>query len=156
MSSKIILPNEFLSLAEDELLNGRSVKLLADGASMYPFIHGGEDISEIEPIASASPLLLWHVYMFKHNGKYVIHRYVGKKEGNFIMEGDSNLNIREIVERRNVIGHLRYIHKNNGKTIDCSDKSWINRGKIWGKLKPGRKYLLALVRRLYKYKLISR
>ena len=155
MSEKIILPNSFLSIAEEELNQGRSVRILADGKSMFPFIHGGKDVSEIEPLQPGEPLKLWHGYMFLHNGRYVIHRYVGEKEGQIIMSGDGNLRIVETVSRKDVIGHLKSVHTKNGKVIDCTSPSWTRRGRTWHKMRPVRRYLLAAVRRLYKYGIIN-
>lgn len=154
MQSKIILPNEFLQIAEEDLKNGKNVKILADGASMYPFIHGGMDIAEVEPISPETSLCLWHVYMFKHHGNYKIHRLIGKERDKLIMAGDGNNKLCELVNREDVIGRLKIIHRLKGKTVDCSESGWLNKAKAWHKLRPFRKYLLAIVRRLYRFGII--
>ena len=152
---KKIMPNEFLSLAEENLRNGKSVRILADGASMNPFIKGGKDISEIIPYPPDKELNLWEAYMFRHNGKYIIHRYIGKKEDKLIMMGDGNIALTEEIGREDVIGLLLKIHRPNGKIIEATGNKWIRKGRFWNKFLPLRRYLLAVYRRLLKYKIIQ-
>ena len=154
MNEKLILPNEFLSIAEEELREGKSVKILADGASMYPFIKGGKDYAEVVPMPSDMEPKLWQAYLFKYNGKYVIHRFVAKEGDIYRMLGDGNLKIEERVKRRDIIGILNRIHKANGETVDTTTKKWQRKGKIWNRMLPFRRYLLAIIRRMYRYGII--
>ena len=150
MPDKIILPNEFLAIAEEELLQGKSVKVLADGESMYPFIKGARDTAEIEPLPSETPLETWRVYMFRHKGRYIIHRFIGTRNGSLVMMGDGNLIQKEIVSREDVIGVLSRIHKKNGGIKDCSSTKWLLTGNLWAVLSPVRRYILGILRRLNK------
>ena len=154
MSEKLILPNEFLAVAEEELKNGKSVKILADGTSMFPFIHGGKDFTEIVPLNEKEGLVRWNAYFFNYNGKYIIHRFIEEDGDKLVMMGDGNIAIQERVDRNNVIGTLKYIHSFKGSTIDCTTTKWRRTGKIWHKLKPTRRYLLALIRRMERYGII--
>ena len=154
MPHKLILPNEFLSVAEEELEEGRSVRLLADGASMNPFIHGGKDYAEIAPLDADADLELWQVYLFKYNGQYIIHRFIGKDGEIFRMLGDGNLWIEERVMREDVIGVLHKIHRPDGKSVVCTSEKWKRKGKLWNQLLPLRRYLLGVWRRLYRYGII--
>ena len=147
---KIILPNEFLVLAEEELKSGKSVTILADGASMDPFIKGGKDHSIVVPWPENSEMELWKAYMFRHNGKYIIHRYIGNKGDKLIMMGDGNLELTEEVSRGDIIGLLKNIKRHDGKIIDATNKRWMRKGRIWNRLLPFRRYLLAFYRRLLK------
>ena len=155
MQGKIILPNEFLSVAEEELKEGRGVKLLADGCSMFPFIRGGQDFAEIIPLPDDKKLERWMVYLFKYRGRYTIHRLIGKEGDVLIMAGDGNINIEEKILREDIIGVLGRIHKSGGKLVDTQSKYWKIKGKIWHRLFPLRKYLLAIFRRLYRYGIIK-
>ena len=147
---KLTLPNQFLEIAEESLREGKSVNILADGKSMFPFIRGGKDVSEIIPLSAEEPLKLWHGYMFRHNGSYVIHRLVGREGDKYAMLGDGNLKIKEIVAREDVIGILSKIIKPSGKSVNCLSSGWLLRGRIWYALRLFRRYLLAIARRLYK------
>ena len=154
MSEKLILPNEFLAVAEEELKAGKCVKILADGASMHPFIRGAEDYAEVEPLKNDEDLKLWEAYLFKYDGKYIIHRFIGKQGDLYRFLGDGNLKFEERAKRENVIGRLKKIHKPNGKVVDATSEKWIRRGKTWYKLLPLRRYLLAALRRGYRYGII--
>lgn len=154
MKDTLVLPNEFLSIAEEELREGRSVRILADGASMHPFIIGGRDYAEVMPLPENEELKLWNVYLFKYNGKYMIHRFIGMKGDIYEMFGDGNLKLGEKVKREDIIGILHKIHKPQGKTIDCTTEKWRRNGKNWNQLLPLRRYLLAAFRRLRRYGII--
>ena len=154
MNDKIILPNEFLSVAEEELNQGRSVRILADGASMFPFIHGAKDYAELAPLPSGEELKLWEVYLFKYKGRFVIHRYIGKVGDIYRFLGDGNLQIEEIGNRGDVIGRLQKIHKPGGRVVDCTSEKWLRKGKTWNRLLPIRRYLLGALRRFYRYGII--
>lgn len=151
MSGKIILPNSYLELAEEELKKGKSVRILADGASMYPFIKGGKDTVEIAPVLPNEKIKEGEVYFFKTSHRYVIHRLVKQKNDNLTMMGDGNRGIVEYVKRSDVSGKLIRIYCENGKTKDCSTWIWRYKGKVWHLLLPLRRYLLAAHRRLSNY-----
>lgn len=151
MPEKLILPNEFLKIAEEELKEGRSVRILADGKSMYPFIHGGQDIAEIEPLGKEEELVKWRAYFFRWKGNYIIHRFLGEENGEYIMLGDGNLKYEERPRREDIIGVLNRLHRQDGSVIDCAAPRWKRNGKIWNKLLPLRRYLLALARRMSRY-----
>ena len=154
MNEKLIVPNEFLSIAEEELKQGKSVRILADGTSMNPFILGGRDYAEITPLKEKEVLILWNVYLFKYNGKYIIHRYIGKDGEIYRMRGDGNLKFEERIERSDVIGLLNRIYQPSGKYIETNTSKWRRTGKNWNKLLPIRRYLLAAFRRLRRYGII--
>lgn len=155
MPEKLILPNKFLAIAEDELRAGHSVKLKADGMSMYPFIRGARDTVKISPLKLSEKPRLWHAYLCRWKDKYIIHRLVGEENGEFIFSGDGNFGQTEIVTSENIIGILSRIYRNNGKEIFCDSLSWSRKGKIWHKLLPVRRYLLGVHRRLVKYGIIK-
>ena len=154
MQEKIILPNSFISIAEEELKAGKSIKLLADGASMYPFIRGGKDIVEIHPINGNEPLQKGEIYLFNNKGRYNIHRLIGEDNGKFVMMGDGNRGVVEKVGKNDVIGIVRRIHRDGGTVIDCSSSLWKAKSRIWVVMRPVRRYLLAAIRRLYRYGII--
>lgn len=148
MPEKIILPNSYLELAEEELRLGKSVKLLADGLSMYPFIRGGKDVTEIFPMSEDEELDSGRVYMFKHKGKYIIHRFIEKRGDEYVMMGDGNRGNPEKVKRKDVVGVLKFIHRSDGRIIDCTSPQWITKGKVWVRMRPLRRYLLSACHRL--------
>lgn len=145
---KIVVPNNFLSLAEEELRAGRTVRLHIDGQSMYPFIRGGVDEVEVVPCPSEGNLPAWCCPFYQWEGRYMIHRYVGTEDGDCIMLGDGNLVRKERVRREDVVGILSRIYRPDGSVQDCNDPRWLRRGELWYRLRPLRRILIPAFRLL--------
>lgn len=143
---KIVVPNNFLSLAEEELRAGRTVRLHIDGQSMYPFIRGGVDEVEVVPCPAEGDLPAWCCPFYRWEGRYMIHRYVGTEDGDCIMLGDGNLVRKERVRREDVVGMLSRIYRPDGSVQDCSDPRWLRRGELWYRLRPLRRILIPAFR----------
>lgn len=145
---KLIVPNSFLSMAEEELRAGRSVRLYIDGTSMYPFIRGGVDEVEVVPCPPEGDLPAWCCPFYCWEGRYMIHRYIGTEGGNCVMLGDGNLARREKVRREDIIGLLSRIYRPDGSVQDCSDPKWLRKAKLWYRLRPFRRILIPAFRLL--------
>ena len=61
---KKVVPNIFLQEAARLLKDGKPVRLLIDGQSMFPFIRGGKDQVEIVPYDGVSFLPVWSAVFF--------------------------------------------------------------------------------------------
>lgn len=146
---KIVISNDFLSLAEEELRAGRSVRLHIDGQSMYPFIRGGADEVEIVPCAAEGELPRWCCPFYRWEGRYMIHRYLGVENGECVMLGDGNLARLERVARGEIIGILSRIYRPDGSVQDCSDPRWLRKAALWYRLRPLRRILIPLFRLLH-------
>lgn len=144
---KKVVPNIFLQEAAEILKSGQPVRLHIDGQSMYPFIRGGKDEVEIVPYDGVSALPLWCAAFYCWEGKYMIHRYIGTKEGKLLMMGDGNLVRIEAVEPTAVYGILSTIYHPDGSAQDCNEKAWLSRGKWWYRLRGIRRFLIPLLRR---------
>ncbi|ULT28290.1 S24/S26 family peptidase [Sphingobacterium sp. E70] len=57
--------------------DGKEVRIRIKGGSMRPFIHDGDSV--ILQTYYGEPLQLGSNVLAKHEGKYVFHRYVGKR-----------------------------------------------------------------------------
>lgn len=154
MPEPLILPNGFLAIAEENLRAGQSVRLRADGSSMYPFIRGADDSVEILPLKPYEEPQRWYAYLCRWNDKYIIHRLIGKQDDEYIFSGDGNTGSRERVGRHEIIGILSHIHRDNGKDIGCLSPGWARKGKVWHTFMPVRRYLLGIHRRLVRYGII--
>ena len=102
-----MVSNNFFNEAAKALKQGQTVKLLIGGHSMYPFIRGGIDLVEVVPFSFEEELPAWCCPFYQWNGKYLIHRYIGKKGNEYMMLGDGNLARIERVKREDIIGILR-------------------------------------------------
>lgn len=84
------------------------------GDSMYPFIKP-RDLLVIEKINS--PLKKYDVPLYKRDtGKYVLHRIVKIKNGEYYICGDNRAHLERGIEDRHIIGLLTEIVR-DGKTI---------------------------------------
>lgn len=143
---KINVPNSFLSLAEEELRAGHGVRLKIDGASMYPFIRGGEDEVEIVPFPLDEKLPEWSCLFFQWGGHYMVHRYIGTEDGECILMGDGNIVRKERVPRDRIIGILCRIYRPDGSIQDCSDRRWLQKARLWYLIRPLRRVLIPAFR----------
>ena len=145
---KITLPNDFLAEAARALAEGQKVKIHITGESMYPFIRSGKDIVEIVPCPPSGELPAWCCPFYRWEGRYMVHRYIGREGDDCLMLGDGNLARIERVKRNEVIGLLRYIYRPDGSVQDCTDARWLRRGAWWYRLRPLRRWLLPVMKRL--------
>ena len=142
---KIVVPNDFLSVAAEELRAGRSVRLHIDGQSMYPFLRGGADEVEVVPCPPGE-LPAWCCPFYCWEGKYMIHRYIGMEDGECVMLGDGNLVRRERVPRGEILGLLSRIWHPDGSVQDCSDPRWLRKARLWYRLRALRRFLIPAFR----------
>lgn len=145
---KLVIGNEFLAEAAEALRQGKTVKVRIDGESMYPFIRGGKDLVELVPCDAEGELPAWCCPFYCWEGHYMVHRYIGREGDCCLMLGDGNLARVERVRRSEVIGLLRYIYRPDGRVQDCLDAKWLRKGALWYKLRPLRRFLLPLMKRL--------
>lgn len=143
---KVILSNEFLSEAAEQLRKGISVRLRVDGQSMYPFIHGGQDEVDLIPYDGVTPPEPWCCPFYKWHGQYMIHRFIGVKDNKWRMLGDGNLCRVEEVPQSEIIGILRTIYYSDGTVLDCRNQKWLWKAAWWYRLRKFRRYLLRLCR----------
>lgn len=146
---KLVVPNSFLSEAAEALRQGRAVKLHIDGQSMYPFIRGGIDLVEVVPCPPEGELPAWCCPFYQWEGKYMIHRYIGRDGDECLMLGDGNVARIERVKREDIIGLLQTIYRPDGTTLDCRDERWLKKAQWWYRLRPLRRWLLPVFKMLH-------
>lgn len=136
---KRVVPNKVL-LEEAGLLleEGREVSFTPLGNSMLPFIRGGKDSVRLckKPSVEVGDIVLARL-----PGRYVLHRVVGMEGERLTLMGDGNLMGTETCSRADVMGTVTAILK--GKRTVLPGK-----GKFWRALKPVRRYILAIYRRI--------
>ena len=145
---KLVVGNGFLAEAAEALRQGKTVKARIDGGSMYPFIRGGKDVVELVPCDADSELPAWCCPFYYWEGHYMVHRYIGREGDYCLMLGDGNLARIERVKRSEIIGLLRYIYLPDGSVQDCQDAKWLRKGALWYRLRPVRRFLLPVMKRL--------
>lgn len=146
MSGGLIIPNAiFFSAVADRLAEGKSVIIPVKGYSMDPFIRNGRDSVELVPVNSfgVGDIVLARLA----NGDYVLHRVVSIKEEEVLLMGDGNIKGKEHTLKSRVVGVAKRIIQGD-RSVDCGSASYLRKVKIWGKLLPVRRYILAVYRRL--------
>ena len=145
---------------ENEVLIAELARLLAEekevqftpsGNSMRPFIEGDEDSVVLAPMVRKprrGDIVLAHATAANGRKVYVLHRIVAIKQYGdstvYVLQGDGNLSGFERCSSDDIIGRVIRVLTKDGQ------RKWQTRGIIWCRLRPIRKYLLKIYRRLFR------
>lgn len=143
---RITVPNEVLLPEVSRLLQeGETVTLRAKGNSMLPFITGGRDSVVLR---KATALQEGDIVLARtDNGTYVLHRILSLSGNRLTLMGDGNLCGTEQCTRDAVAGRAIHIIR-KGKTTDCALPWEKRKARLWRALRPVRRYLLAIYKRI--------
>lgn len=145
--TRVISNEDYFAEVQRILAEGKEVRIRIKGNSMRPFIKDGDTV--LLRAHQGEPLVLGCNILAKDNNKFVFHRYVGKKNVQYILAGDGNLVLREYVRATDIIA-IAYMHYPLGK-----DKGF-NIDRPWARLRGLGWYHIRLIRRiLTKLKLIN-
>ena len=126
--------------------DGVSVTLPVDGHSMLPFIIGGREsviLKKPEACSVGDVVLAW-----VNDCRYVVHRIIRIEGDNVTLMGDGNIVGKEyctIADIKAIVTHVVGAD-NNPHDIYVPWRRWA--AKLWWYLRPVRRYLLFLYRRL--------
>ncbi|MBP5217977.1 MAG: S24/S26 family peptidase [Bacteroidales bacterium] len=138
---KRVISNDILFAAVKDLVDeGRSVTIRPKGDSMLPFIRSDRDSVTLERVTGR--LSVGDIVLFRYNGKYVLHRIYSIREDGITLMGDGNLSGQEHCSESDVIGIVTAITKESGRKVKPG------RARLWMALKPLRRWLLAIYRRI--------
>jgi hypothetical protein len=141
-----VLPNNEIIRDLIKLVNeGQRVTLPVKGNSMLPFIIGGKESVELvkpDRVDVDDVVLAWI-----NNSRYVVHRVI-KIDGDQIqLMGDGNLTDDEYCQLSDVKAYAEYVIGENGKKRYLYTTSRIRFSRLWQKLLPVRRWILAIYRR---------
>ena len=142
------LPNRiFFAQAEEQIRQGNNVLIRPEGNSMVPMLRGGSDVVELAPVKPEN-IKRGTVVFYNYRGNYMIHRImkVGK-DGLCDILGDGNIR-PEMVPSADIIAVMRSIRHADGRTIGCDSPGWKFRSWLWMTLRPVRRYILGIMRRI--------
>ena len=137
---KRILPNDILLGEVAAVLDeGREAVITPTGNSMLPFIRGGRDrvVLRREPNLAVGDIVLVHT-----GGRYILHRIVALEGDAVTLMGDGNIKGTEHCTRAEVLGTVREILTPDGRSRRPG------KARSWAALRPVRRYLLAIYKRL--------
>ena len=143
---KLVIENEVLVTGIEKLIKeGRQVSFTPKGSSMLPFIRGNKDTVQLnapENIQKGDIVLARTA-----PSTYVLHRVIHITGSTILLMGDGNIKGIEKCRPEDIIAVATSIDK-GGKVIDCRSKSHLRKAAIWKMLKPLRRYILAIYRRI--------
>ncbi len=138
--NSLTVPNDILLEEVAAVLDeGREAVITPTGNSMLPFIRGGRDrvVLRRQDGMAAGDIVLARI-----GGRYVLHRVLGVSGTHLTLMGDGNIRGTESCTASDVIGTVVEIIRPDGRR--CSP----GKGRVWRALKPVRRYILAIYRRL--------
>jgi hypothetical protein len=124
----------------------KSVTFIVRGFSMRPFLEDGRDKVVLSP--PREPKIGDVVLAEISEKRYALHRVIKVENGIYTMRGDGNpLRMTEQFTQDKIIGLADgFIRK--GKFVSTDSRQWRCYSAIWNLLKPLRRILLAIYRRI--------
>ena len=143
---KTLAKNIVIKEAIAMLQEGRRVVLAVKGTSMYPFIIGGKE--SVELVSPQAPLKVGDVVLAWVDGThYVIHRIIGIEGNQVSLMGDGNIRGIEHCSTDEVAAIAEYVISPKGKRRYLYTKGRMRFARLWRRLLPVRRWILAIYRR---------
>jgi hypothetical protein len=145
MTDAVII-REAVKLVDD----GVSVTFPVKGRSMIPFIVGGRDSVILQKPDSLEPGLV--VLAEISPDHFVLHRIIDiSPDGMKItLMGDGNVRGTETCTPSTVLARATHVVDPEGRIIPLESETRLRRARLWRRLLPLRRYLLAIMRRTIK------
>lgn len=139
---KVIVQNTQVFTEVAKLISeGECVTIKTKGNSMLPFIHGEHDSVVL---VKTDDIKLYDIVLAGvSNNKYVLHRVIEINGNRLTLMGDGNIKGCEKCSTENVIATALEVIGGSKRYI-CRSKQHIIKAKIWKKLLPLRRFLLAI------------
>lgn len=139
MDKRVIANELLLEEAASLMEEGREVNFTPLGGSMLPFIKGGKDSVRLQKKASVE---VGDIVLVRLPGpRYVLHRVIARDGDALTLMGDGNIAGTESCTKGDVLGTVVAIEK--GKRTVVPGKA-----RLWRALKPIRRYILGIYRRI--------
>lgn len=139
--------NIFVDQIDSLIKEGHSVTIIVRGNSMNPFIVDRRDKVILSPVKESDLKKGDFVLAKDDMERYVLHRII-KRAGDVIyLFGDGNTDQMEISSTERVVGKITTILR-KGKSYSVDGFTWRCYSAFWMGLKPVRRYILGVWRRL--------
>ena len=158
VNNDILIPEMAALLRE-----GKDIRFTPTGVSMRPFIEGGSDVvvlrklphvrvGDISLAAIAHPLsnseAVQHLTAKWSNVSFVLHRVIAVKGDTVTLLGDGNIGHTEHCTTADILGTVVRIENAHGR------RKPLTRGRLWYYVRPCRRILLKIYRKLLKLGLL--
>ena len=121
---------------EQALAERGSFVTAAQGVSMLPLIRPGRDLVEITRKGEAR-CKKHDVVLYKRDGKYILHRVLKVRPGDYVIAGDHQIYKEYGVTDEQIIGVLSAVIR-GGKRIAVTDRGYRCYVRVWCGLYPVR------------------
>ena len=121
------------------LREGREVEFRPKGSSMLPFLRG--DVDSVVLVRKDS-VEAGDIVLARVGTRYILHRVIRVEGEKITMMGDGNVRGTESCTAADVLGTVVQIVRPSGKARTPG------KGRLWKALRPVRRYLLAIYRRI--------
>lgn len=121
------------------LREGREVEFRPKGSSMLPFIRG--DVDSVVLVRKDS-VEAGDIVLARVGTRYILHRVIRVEGEKITMMGDGNVRGTESCTAADVLGTVVQIVRPSGKARTPG------KGRLWKAIRPVRRYLLAIYRRI--------
>lgn len=112
-----IAGKDLVDILQDVLSKGVPFRLQAPGFSMSPFIKDG-DIVTVTRLPDGSPGIGDVVAFTRPNvERLIVHRVVGKKNGCFVIKGDSAPDTDGLIPGTNILGCVKKVERRGKKVF---------------------------------------
>ena len=125
---------DFLSKGEKVIMRGR-------GNSMNPYLRAGIDSVVLSPYRPED-LKAGVIALFSCQGKYILHRIIGRKEKYLVIQGDGVCKRKEFVPEKDIIAVVWTVIRPNGREVSTQSFGARLYWYGWRLLRPVRRYVL--------------
>lgn len=124
---------------------GMAVTMLVKGRSMLPFILGGQ---ESAVLTQPGEIKTGDVVLARIDGRrYVLHRVMEVSADRIVLMGDGNIRGQEVCRPEDVLARADEVVGADGKHRRLDTPRQKRRARIWRRLLPVRRWLLAIYKR---------
>lgn len=142
-----VVSNELLfAEVASAIREGKSVVIKPKGCSMLPFIRGERD--EVVLVRPDDIEIYDAVLAQLRTGVYVLHRVMEIREGSLVLMGDGNLQGKEQCRKEDVVAKVAEVIR-DGHKHDCRAPRYRLMVRMWIRLMPVRRWILAIYKRLF-------
>ncbi len=145
MKQKEIPNNLFFAEVERQLNETGSVTIPMRGVSMHPLLREGRDAVILRP-AACDNLKKWDVVLFRHNGRHILHRYLGLHGNQLCFRGDNLPGPGERCSADNVVAVVSHVIRYDSVSISVASLKWCLAFRIWLLIRP----LVLILRKIKK------
>jgi hypothetical protein len=137
--------NQLIGEVKKLLKTFPSVVLPVKGTSMLPFIIGSKE--SVELVRWEKDFQIGDIVLAWTKDHYVIHRIIKINGDDYTLMGDGNIIGTESCKRSDIVAKAEYVVDKHGNKHYLYTPRRCQASRLWNKLKPVRRWILAIYRR---------